>query len=69
MISELLDDSAPVLTETLQLLEDMRDKPKLAQDAIKQYIHTGRAHIDRLESETLDLFKPKKGRKPKRVSE
>jgi len=69
MISELMDESAPVLLETLEIVEKFHNKPTMAKDAILQYAQSGHEKINAVEREIEDLFKPKRGRKPKRAPE
>jgi len=65
MISELLDESAPVLLETLTIVEKYKNKPTMAKETILDFARSGHAQIDAVEKQIEDLFKPKKGRKPK----
>jgi len=68
MISELLDDSAPVLLETLEIVERYKNKPTMARDAILDFAQSGHDKITAIEKQIQLEFK-RKGRKPKQRAE
>lgn len=65
MISELLDESTPVLVETLAIIEKAKQKPEIARETLLAYADMAQGKISGYRNEIDDLFKPKKGRKPK----
>lgn len=69
MISELLDESAPIMIETLELIERYKQKPTLAKDTLIAYADKADNTIGQYRTQIDDLFKPKKGRKPKARAE
>lgn len=65
MISELLDESAPVLLEILDIHERLKNKPTMEKKAILEFAQSGKHKISEIESQIELAFKPKRGRKPK----
>jgi len=65
MISELLDESAPVLLEILDIHERLKKKPTMQKEAILQFAKQGHEKISEIETQIEMAFKPKRGRKPK----
>lgn len=65
MISELLDESAPVLLEILDIHERLKNKPTMEKQAILEFAQSGRQKIDEVERQIEMAYKPKRGRKPK----
>lgn len=65
MISELLDESAPVLLEILDIHERLKNKPTMEKKAILEFAQSSRDKITEIESQIELAFKPKRGRKPK----
>lgn len=65
MINELLDESAPVLLETLEIVERYKNKPTMAKDAILEFAQSGHEKITEIEKQIQLEFKAKRGRKPK----
>jgi hypothetical protein len=65
MISELMDESAPVLLEILDIHERYKNKPTIEKKAILEFAQSGKQKITEIEGQIEMAFKPKRGRKPK----
>lgn len=65
LVSELLDESTPVLVDMLDTIEKAQRKPQMARDAMQKYIDKARGIIDHEQMELDAMFKKKGGRPPK----
>jgi hypothetical protein len=65
LITELLDESTPVLVDMLDTLEKAKNKPKIAIQTAQAYAQRAHGQIDVVQQELDGLFKKKAGRKPK----
>lgn len=65
MIAELLDQSAPVLLEILEIHERYKNKPTMAKEAILGFAKSGHDKINEIEGQIEMSFRKKRGRKPK----
>jgi hypothetical protein len=65
LISELMDESTPVLVDMLDTIEKAQQKPKVAKDAMQKYLDKARGIIDQEQLELDAMFKKKGGRPPK----
>jgi len=64
LITELLDESTPILVDMLDTLEKAKNKPAIALETAQKYAQRAHGQIDAIQQD-LELFKKKAGRKPK----
>lgn len=65
LVSELMDESTPILVDMLDTIEKARQRPSVARSAVQKYINEAQGTIDAVQQELDGLFKKRPGRKPK----
>lgn len=65
LISELVDESTPILVDMLDTIEKARKRPQASRETIQKFIDQAQGNIDAVQQELDGLFKKRPGRKPK----
>lgn len=65
LVSELMDESTPVLVDMLDTIEKAKQKPRMARQAMQKYIDKAQGIITQEQLELDAMFKKKGGRPPK----
>ena len=65
LISELMDESTPVLVDMLDTIEKSKRKPQMAREVMQKYLDKAQGIIDQEQLELDGMFKKKGGRPPK----
>lgn len=65
LITDLLDESTPVLVDMLDTLEKAKNKPQIAIQTAQAYAQRAHGQINAIQQDLDGLFKKKAGRKPK----
>lgn len=65
LITELMDESTPILVDMLDTIEKAKKRPQVARQTVQKFIDAAQGNIDAVQQELDGLFKKKAGRKPK----